>query len=173
MEACARAPPSLRHLVSAQDFQSISPKFSQMLCAEAVPQGSAVYAVRQEPSGARRDQSGPGHALVWPSCSPSLALCCQHFGLFPPAKGENKARRQLLLQGMPAAGAVLASQGLKSYREGGQAGAHCAPVQAAATPWLPKKPIRQISTQASTRWEGGGRQALPRRHKSADSHSGE
>lgn len=86
---------------SAWDFQSISPKFSQMLRAEAVPQGTAVCAARQEPSGTRRDLLGTGYALVWPFCSPSHAPCCQDFGFFPPAEGENKARRQLLLQGMP------------------------------------------------------------------------
>lgn len=62
-------------LPSAQDFQSISPKFSQMLHAEALPQGTAVCAARQEPSSTRRDQLGLGHVLVW-SCSPSLAPCC-------------------------------------------------------------------------------------------------
>lgn len=50
-------------------------------------------------------------------------------------------------------------------------GIYHAPAQTAATPWLPKKPIRQISTQASTGWEGEGRQALPCGHKKADSRS--
>jgi len=72
-----------------------------MRCEEAVPQGTTVCAARQGPAS---PGACPGVALLLSIPAP----CCQDLGFFPQARGVNKAWRQLLLQGTPAAGAVLA-----------------------------------------------------------------
>lgn len=101
-----------------------------------------------------RSQSSLGHTLVWPSCSPVLLHAqVEIFSYFSPAKGEKKAWRQLLLQGMPAAGATLAPWGLKSCREGDSG---CPPCSFASScnPLAPQK-AHQADLNPSQHWLGG------------------
>lgn len=101
-----------------------------------------------------RSQSSLGHTLVWPSCSPVLLHAqVEIFSYFSPAKGEKKARRQLLLQGMPAAGATLAPWGLKSCREG-DGGCPLCSFASSCNPLAPQK-AHQAHLNPSQHWLGG------------------
>lgn len=117
-----------------------------MLFAEAVPQGTAVCAAGQEHSRAW-DPSGLGRA----------PYCCQDFRGFCPAKGENKTQRQLLHQGILAAGTMLAPWRLMLYREGDSRCPLCCCASSCNPPQAPQNPIRSQPEPVPSGREGGAK----------------
>lgn len=93
-----------------------------------------------------------GHTLVGPFCSPVLLHAAEIFSYFSAAKGEKKTWRQLLLQGILAAGATLAPWGLRSCREGDT---ECPPCSCASScnPLAPQK-THQADLNPSQHWLG-------------------
>lgn len=119
-------------------FKSISSKLMQMLCAVAVPQGTSVCAAGQEPA---QPGAHPGVALLLPSPSPMLL---RFLVIFPQPRVRKRPR------GSCCSRACWQQEPHWLPGDWSQAGrgtlcAHRAPAQAAGTPWLPKKPIRQVS----------------------------
>lgn len=99
-----------------------------------------------------RSQPSLGHTLLWPFCSPILLHAGGIFSYFSPARGEKKARRQLLVQGMLAAGATLAPWGLESCRDGDTVCPPCS-CTSSCNPLTPQR-THQAGPNPSQPWVG-------------------
>lgn len=140
------------HLTSAQDFQKhLFQTHPDALCSGSATGNLCVCS-----------EAGASPAWGTPWCGPSapwsFSNAVEIFSYFSPAKGEKKAQRQLLLQGMLAAGATLAPWGLESGREGDTV---CPPCSCTSS-WNPLAPQKTHQVGLPPKPALGGREGEAR-----------